>query len=481
MRGVLVVGRQLEECLVRLDGLRDAAGLIGGVAELQLEQRLVVGVRGDDLRVERRGAAERVLHSLIHLVQPLAVDRLELLVDLAAESPPELRFLRGAEEAGPRLGLIFGVHGRVLVAGVIRLAQVHARNRPLDVDVAWAQLEVVLVGGDGLVLVSLVRVGLSELLVPRRVLGVVLDLVARLADRGASGSGAGPLEDVAEARARDVAADAEGDEADAEHECEEDEYPFRLPDQAREEHLLLVGRAFLALGLLRGDLRLGFGPSALLGGACHGPGVAWRWSGASASRGTTAAQIEALQQDQQGHRLQHEGDGVGSWQRDRERDCGHDQVPPVLSQLGRVDDAEPDERQDEDRELEEERDGDEHDRDEREVVAGPDLDVIEVGVVVREELDGLRHEDEVAEREAAGKEDGRDSDEDGHDSLGALLHRGGGKLQSCHSRTGSARANAAYRLTLMEVVNGSVTPSVTSSLSSGRGSRSHLIRRSWKM
>ena len=123
---------------------------------------------------------------------------------------------------------------------------------------------------------ALARVSLSELLVPRRVLRVVLDVVARLADRGASTSGAGPLEDVAEARARDVAADAEGDEADAEDEREEDEYPLRLPDQAREEHLLLVRRTFLALGLFRGDLRLGFGRSALLGGACHGPRVAWR-------------------------------------------------------------------------------------------------------------------------------------------------------------------------------------------------------------
>ena len=57
---------------------------------------------------------------------------------------------------------------------------------------------------------------------------------------------------------------------------------------------------------------------------------------------------------------------------------------------------------------------------------------------------------------------------------------GARKAQICHRTTGSAIAKAAMRLTLTEVVNGSVTPSVTSCLSSGSGPVSHSMIRSWK-
>ena len=61
-------------------------------------------------------------------------------------------------------------------------------------------------------------------------------------------------------------------------------------------------------------------------------------------------------------------------------------------------------------------------RDEAEVVARPDLLLVDVGVVVDEEVERRRQHDEVAERDSDREQHGREHDEDRDDALGVLLH-----------------------------------------------------------
>ena len=73
---------------------------------------------------------------------------------------------------------------------------------------------------------------------------------------------------------------------------------------------------------------------------------------------------------------------------------------------------EPDEREDEDRQLEDEAQREQRQRDEREVVARPDLDVVEVVVEGGQERQRARQHDEVGEDDAGREEAGRERDED---------------------------------------------------------------------
>src|SRR6186713_2581730 len=57
---------------------------------------------------------------------------------------------------------------------------------------------------------------------------------------------------------------------------------------------------------------------------------------------------------------------------------------------------------------------------------------------------------------------------------------GARNAHACQRRIGNAIAIAAMKLTFTEVVNGSVTPRVTSFLSFGSGPVSHSMMRSWK-
>src|SRR6188474_135691 len=57
---------------------------------------------------------------------------------------------------------------------------------------------------------------------------------------------------------------------------------------------------------------------------------------------------------------------------------------------------------------------------------------------------------------------------------------GARNAHACQRRIGNAIAIAAMKLTFTEVVNGSVTPRVTSFLSFGSGPVSHSMIRSWK-
>ena len=80
---------------------------------------------------------------------------------------------------------------------------------------------------------------------------------------------------------------------------------------------------------------------------------------------------------------------------------------------------------------------------ERVVVARPDLSLVEVGVVVRQELAPRREHDPVGEGEARREEDRRDGDEGDDDALRRSSTAGARKLQSCQRSTGSASATAA--------------------------------------
>jgi hypothetical protein len=130
-----------------------------------------------------------------------------------------------------------------------------------------------------------------------------------------------------------------------------------------------------------------------------------------------------LVQDEQRRDLERERDGVDGREEDREDE--HQDVPhaAVAAQASRREHPEPDEREHEDRHLEGDPEREQRERDEREVVARPDLRRVEVGVVVDEERQRLREDDDVAERHPGGEERGREHDEHAEHTLRVLPHR----------------------------------------------------------
>jgi hypothetical protein len=130
-----------------------------------------------------------------------------------------------------------------------------------------------------------------------------------------------------------------------------------------------------------------------------------------------------LEEDQQGHHLERSRDGIDAGQRDCEGSHRDVADPAVLPELLGTDDADAHECDDHDGQLEHETDRDQHGERERDVVLRPDVDVVDVLVVRRQEADGGRHCDPVGEDEADREQAGRDRDA-GHDGpLDAWVER----------------------------------------------------------
>ena len=152
----------------------------------------------------------------------------------------------------------------------------------------------------------------------------------------------------------------------------------------------------------------------------------------------------------------------------------------LLRSRSRRQDAKPYEPEHEDRHQEGEPAGEQRQRGEGVVVARADLDVVELLVVRREEVERAREHDEVHERDPADEQGGREHDEDEHDAFEVRLDGRREERPDLPEEHRAARARApAIRLTLTDVVNGSVTPSVTSFLSFGSGPVSHSMICSW--
>ena len=137
------------------------------------------------------------------------------------------------------------------------------------------------------------------------------------------------------------------------------------------------------------------------------------------------SQIEASKRISSGIVSNSERDGVDRREQDREGDHQDVAEPAVAAQLVVAEDADPDEGEDEDRHLEGEPAGEQDERGEREVVARPDLDVVERVVEVRQERDRGGQDDEVGEDDAEREEAGREHDESPQDALGGLRRRRG--------------------------------------------------------
>ena len=153
-----------------------------------------------------------------------------------------------------------------------------------------------------------------------------------------------------------------------------------------------------------------------------------------------------LEEYEERHGLERERDRVDSWQQHGRQNDEEDPDPAVPAQPVGGQDAEADERQDEDRQLEHEAHPEQDHRDEAVVVARPDLNVVELAVVVRQEREAARQEDEVAEGRPHGEETRSEQDEDRDHPLRVLLERGSEKapelVEHDRQRDGDARVEA---------------------------------------
>src|SRR5919106_511257 len=145
-----------------------------------------------------------------------------------------------------------------------------------------------------------------------------------------------------------------------------------------------------------------------------------------------------LEEEHERDDLEGERDRVDRREQGGEHEQDHERDPAVLTQPARGENAQPHERQHEDR---------------------------------QQERDSAAEQAKSAVARATKKSATRSK-------WGATA--GARNAQICQSSTGRTSPIATIRLTITEVEKGSVTPSVTSSLSSGRGPVSHRMTSSWK-
>src|SRR5512132_2021856 len=244
--GVGGVGRENEEPLVRLDRRLVIARRLSCEGLLEEERGLLrlLGVRGhaDEVAVDALCIPVRVLSSdglfAQLLVEPVRFDLSDLTLP---ELLSELARLSRREQiaAGELDQLVLDPYRLVLETPPLR--EIEPGEVAQCCAVVLPELYVARKGLDRFVALTVPLERGRELLVAGGVVGVVFDLVARIARARTGAALAEAREDVAQPGTRDRPAHVEDHVTQSEDHGQEHEHPLRLAPQAREEHRVLVG------------------------------------------------------------------------------------------------------------------------------------------------------------------------------------------------------------------------------------------------